>query len=142
MLALVCLAGCDDLSIGVAPVTAGCSQAAPPPATRPAAPVPASGPVSAAPAGSFRPGQLNGVAAVSARSAWAAGYTGNHTLMLHWDGKTWTHVPTPSPGSDPEFLGVAATSADYAWEVGLSGDDHTLIAHWDGKTWTRQADRR
>jgi hypothetical protein len=84
---------------------------------------------------------LTSVATISASDAWAAGYDGNNTLILHWDGSSWTDVPAPSPGDEPEFLGVAATSAHSAWAVGLSGGDHTLIAHWDGTTWTRQADR-
>jgi hypothetical protein len=50
-------------------------------------------------------------------------------------------VPAPSPGDEPEFLGVTATSAHSAWAVGLGGGDHTLIVAWDGTTWTRQADR-
>ena len=36
-------------------------------------------------------GYLYGVAAVSARSAWAVGCTdyGTKTLVLRWNGKTW-----------------------------------------------------
>ena len=90
-----------------------------------------------APAGNV----LTSVATISASDAWAAGYAGNNTLLLHWDGSSWTGVPAPSPGDEPEFHGVAATSAHSAWAVGLSGGDHTLIVHWDGITWTRQADR-
>jgi hypothetical protein len=84
---------------------------------------------------------LTSVATISASDAWAAGYAGNNTVLLHWDGRSWTGVPAPSPGAEPEFLGVAATSAHSAWAVGLGGGDHTLIVAWDGTTWTRQADR-
>ena len=38
-------------------------------------------------------GQLSAVAAASTKSAWAVGYTGvatQKTLILHWNGKTWS----------------------------------------------------
>ena len=87
---------------------------------------------------------LNAVAAASPSSAWAVGYAGSSsilatTLIEHWNGKTWAQVPAPSPGDEPEFLGVTAIAGS-AWAVGLDGSDDTLIAHWNGTTWTRQPD--
>jgi hypothetical protein len=90
---------------------------------------------------------LYSVTATSATNAWAVGYAEVRgpkftTLILHWNGKTWTRVPSPSPTVSPELYGVAATSASNAWAVGwsavstLSGSK-TLILHWDGKTWTQ-----
>ena len=75
------------------------------------APTPAGGPA------------LLGVAAVSARSAWAVGVIGGNpyrTLILHWNGTAWRRVPSPSPGSasNDVLYGVAATSARNAWAVG------------------------
>jgi hypothetical protein len=38
-------------------------------------------------------GQLSAVAATSTGSAWAVGFTGvltQKTLILHWNGKTWS----------------------------------------------------
>jgi photosystem II stability/assembly factor-like uncharacterized protein len=38
-------------------------------------------------------GQLSAVAAASTGSAWAVGYSGvpaQNTLILHWNGKTWS----------------------------------------------------
>jgi hypothetical protein len=86
---------------------------------------------------------LNGVAAPSARSAWAVGYyyrrSAGRTLILHWNGKAWKHLPSPSPSATQNALyGVAALSARNAWAVGeyASGTgDRTLILHWNGKTW-------
>jgi hypothetical protein len=49
-------------------------------------------------------GILGGVAATSRRNAWAVGATGipggghSKTLIERWNGKTWKHVPSPSPG--------------------------------------------
>jgi hypothetical protein len=74
----------------VAWMAAGCSHAVPAAAARPAPAGPArSGPT--APAGSFRPGQLSAVAALSARAAWAVGVTtGREPLIEHWDGRAWS----------------------------------------------------
>ena len=108
----------------------------------------------ASPAPSASHSILSGVAAVSARNAWAAGtYTtraGNiDTLILHWNGVTWSRVasPDPHPG-DNQLLGVTAVSARNAWAAGSfcvrrcqqSGEvDHTLILHWNGASWSRVA---
>ena len=46
-------------------------------------------------------GVLTGVAATSTDSAWAVGCTGikcTKTLILRWNGTTWTRVPSPDPG--------------------------------------------
>jgi len=91
-------------------------------------------------------GQLNGVAATSARRAWAVGETrGFKTLILRWNGTSWKRVHSPSPGASSglaDFLkGVAATSARRAWAVGdIScgcGPGTSLIERWNGKAWKR-----
>jgi hypothetical protein len=93
-----------------------------------------------------------GVAAASATDAWAVGQASNNaashafqTLAEHWNGATWTRVPSPSPGGpagNNSLDGVAATSASNAWAVG--GYDggpgtavHTLAEHWNGTAWTQ-----
>ena len=123
----------------VAWMAAGCSQAVPAAAGRPAPAGPArSGP--AAPAGSFRPGQLSAVAAVSARAAWAVGVTtGREPLIEHWDGRAWSKVPSPDLGRGfVPLQGVTALSARDAWAVGeIAVGGHTLILHWNGKRWRR-----
>jgi hypothetical protein len=40
---------------------------------------------------------LSGVAAISARNAWAVGGGADHAVMEHWDGANWTAVPTRHP---------------------------------------------
>ena len=96
-------------------------------------------------------GSLDGVAAVSASSAWAVGYTitfptsgrpGTSTLILHWNGATWAQVPSPDLGTAYYITGVAAVSARSAWAVGYTSIVNsevasTLILHWNGATWTR-----
>jgi hypothetical protein len=80
-------------------------------------------------------GRLYGVAAASPRDAWAVGLNGTRSLIVHWNGESWTQAL-----SSPGFLrGVAAASPPNAWAVG--GTDwftpQTLIEHWGGNAWTR-----
>jgi hypothetical protein len=81
------------------------------------------------------------VAAASAGNAWAVGATGlGKTLIVHWNGRTWKQVPSPSPGTADALTGIAVTSAADAWAVGYTGTGgpgQTLIVHWNGRTWTR-----
>jgi hypothetical protein len=96
---------------------------------------------------------LNGVAATSAKDAWAVGYydpgnpgeTDYQTLIEHWDGTSWTVVPSPSPGGPDHanwLYSVAATSPTNAWAVGDFDNGtslQTLIEHWNGSRWKRVA---
>jgi hypothetical protein len=85
-------------------------------------------------------GSLSGVAAVSARDAWAVGSTGAGTLIVHWNGRAWKRVRSPSPARTSSLSGVAAVSARDAWAVGSTGrptSPKTLILHWDGRAWKR-----
>jgi hypothetical protein len=95
--------------------------------------------------------QLNGVAVLSSDSAWAVGAYKSaggvpHTLIEHWNGTAWAHVPSPDPGGSSRVNildGVAATSPGNVWAVGLyygSGpEQQPLIEHWNGTTWTHVA---
>jgi hypothetical protein len=93
---------------------------------------------------------LEGVSAVSATDAWAAGYYDVETslgsllskpLLLHWTGTAWKQVTTPAPSGamQPTLSGVSAVSATDAWAVGSygisSGAEVPLILHWTGKAW-------
>ena len=93
-------------------------------------------------------GELLGVAASSARDAWAAGCircgaTRSRTLILHWNGSAWRVVPLPGSAATGQLSGVAALSARAAWAVGCSGcgfgSDQSLIVRWNGRTWQRAA---
>ncbi|MGO9080031.1 MAG: hypothetical protein ACLQDY_13455 [Streptosporangiaceae bacterium] len=89
---------------------------------------------SAAPPAAFS-GRLYGVAATSARSAWAVGLTGSRTLIVRWNGRAWKQAR-----SWPGYLvTVAATSRRDAWAVGGTNwfRARTLIVHWNGRAWKR-----
>lgn len=85
--------------------------------------------------------------AVSANDVWAVGdrqseHTGRFgTLIEHWDGRHWSVVPSPDPGSAGDNLyGVAASGPNDVWAVGQrhddGGGDPPLVEHWDGKRWS------
>lgn len=93
---------------------------------------------------------LNGVAAISANDIWAVGHSGDpafapwQTLTEHWDGTTWSIVPSPSPGTynGNDLYAVAAVSTNDVWAVGWYQSGPTgqiggaLTMHWDGTSWT------
>lgn len=87
-------------------------------------------------------GSLGSVVAISASDAWAVGAVNGpkageqSTLIMHWNGSTWTQVPTPGLGRASWLLDVAATSASDAWAVGADGPRTDLILHWNGTKWT------
>jgi hypothetical protein len=91
---------------------------------------------------------LNGVAASSAKNAWAVGaYTDSpqfvdQTLIEHWDGTKWRRVSSPNPGGPAEvntLTAVAVSSPSNAWAVGhfatKGGSTKPLIERWNGKAW-------
>jgi hypothetical protein len=90
---------------------------------------------------------LGGLTIVSAKDIWAAGAQSSdfqntlQTLIEHWDGKTWSVVPSPNPGSLYNALGgMTAVSASDVWAVGEDEGSNlilrTLAEHWDGNSWT------
>jgi hypothetical protein len=84
-------------------------------------------------------GSLDDVTATSAHNAWAVGETGKgrRTLIVHWNGKAWSRVASPSP-TNATLSAVAATSAHNAWAAGSVGGN-TLILRWNGTAWTQVA---
>ena len=79
---------------------------------------------------------LSGVAASSARSAWAVGSyatsSRDGSLILRWNGKSWKKAPSPA-GS---LAGVAATLRPQRLGRRLApASGKTLILHWNGTSW-------
>jgi hypothetical protein len=120
------------LSAAIAALSLGAAALAGAP---PAAASPARGAApSAAPAFS---GRLYSVAATSASDVWGVGLNGNGSLIVHYNGTSWTQTAF----NDHHYLlGVAAISPTDAWAVGGSNwfsPVSTLIYHWDGTSWTQ-----
>ena len=97
---------------------------------------------------------LVSVSGTGPHDVWAAGFYGDvatgpvpHTLIEHWNGKQWTVMPSPDPGTDPHgdaLWGITSVSPHDAWAVGSIGgaiDAYTttkpLIEHWNGTTWSQ-----
>lgn len=92
---------------------------------------------------------INGVAASAANDAWMVGSFAPNVvgaflqpLALHWNGKTWSMVPTPNPSPfDNRLRAVAAISTSDVWAVGQANSTNglnlvTLIEHWNGTQWS------
>jgi hypothetical protein len=78
---------------------------------------------------------LSAVTAVSASNVWAVGSGGSQPLIEHWNGASWSIVPSPSVTGGGSLSGIDAISATNVWAVGskLGGP---LIERWNGTKWT------
>lgn len=103
----------------------------------------------------FATNELYGVAAISADDIWAVGltYAGSAgayaPLALHWDGTTWTAIPTStlngggygsylrsvSATASGDVLAVGATVFPAGFEGGIR--NFAFAARWDGTAWSR-----
>jgi hypothetical protein len=89
---------------------------------------------------------LTGISAVSSKDVWATGYyvdgPKHKTLTLHYNGTTWSHVPSANGADGTDILmGIEASSPTNAWAVGFeyrAALRHYVAStqHWDGSSWT------
>jgi len=91
---------------------------------------------------------VNGFAAVSQDDVWAVGIdfgSPEHTFTEHWNGDTWSVVPSANVGTGDNALNKAAfVSGTDGWAVGYSapGDTsetsgwRTLVERWTGGRWS------
>jgi hypothetical protein len=95
---------------------------------------------------------VQGVAAVSATTAWAVGkycatacgdpsHVG-HPLILRWNGARWSQVATPNPCvGGASLTSVTANSISEAWAAGACGTKNgtlgVFLLHWNGERWSR-----
>ena len=94
--------------------------------------------VEAAPAYTF----IEGVTGTSATDVWIAGYakapqSTTGTLVEHFDGATWSIVPTPIPNGG--LWGISAASGSDVWAVGSDSSDFSdspVALHWNGAAWS------
>jgi hypothetical protein len=93
-----------------------------------------------------RDNDLGGIVALSPSDVWAAGYSQDvhgrpRTMVLHWDGRSWRTVPSPSPGAYYSVLWGMGRDADGGvWltgDYGVSSHSHMtiLLAHLVGDGW-------
>jgi hypothetical protein len=103
--------------------------------------------------GSTGPGAINhlaGVAAIASDDVWAVGMTAEiyplsptdpgRALVEHWDGRSWSLVPAPSPSSiESRLHAVSGVASDDVWAVGHRVEGTIaipMIQHWDGTEWS------
>jgi|SRR5260221_476376 len=92
---------------------------------------------------------LDSVVAISAKNVWAVGYSfvSNsslpQTLIEHWNGMSWSVVPSPNAGGYNILSSVARVpGTSLLWAVGnyySSANNtvqQTLIEQWNGTTWS------
>jgi hypothetical protein len=93
---------------------------------------------------------LESTAANAVNDVWSVGIsndssTASQTLAEHWNGTTWSIVPTVNPGTRHNRLfSVSAVSSNNVWAVGeydinaaLLNDSATLAEHWNGTSWSK-----
>ncbi|GAA2442963.1 hypothetical protein GCM10010191_69190 [Actinomadura vinacea] len=75
-------------------------------------------------------GKLLAVSGTADDDVWAVGAADRVGLVMHYDGRSWSRVPSPStrfPLTD-----VAALSRSDVWAVGRD-----RVLHWDGRKWRK-----
>ena len=97
---------------------------------------------------------LSGAAVIGSSDMWAVGDSGTglgcnpfqivgqgggpfQTLAEHFDGTSWSAVPTPALNA--AFSGVAGSAGNDVWAVGdqaQGSSNNTLIEHFNGTSWT------
>ncbi len=103
--------------------------------------------IASPPTGTTYGAYLFGVKAISSTNVWAVGGTyigpaNGQTLIEHWDGSTWSIVPSPNVNSINDLLSsISATGANDVWAGGvysptMVGVNQSLIEHWNGVAWS------
>jgi hypothetical protein len=80
----------------------------------------------------FPDSPLHSIAMLSPDDGWAVGgqyYPAVTSVIAHWDGSTWSAVP--SPVNEPLHKVVMNTAQD-GWATASEGG----LLHWDGANWT------
>jgi hypothetical protein len=92
--------------------------------------------------------QVNGAFVRTGTDAWAvgqqfgaAGQAPPPPVTYHWNGRSWSLVPTPALSVNASLSAVSASSASDAWAVGFSRPSGyrnraALYEHWNGSEWS------
>ena len=94
---------------------------------------------------SNRSHELLDVEVIASNDVWAVGSYRNigedyQTLILHWNGSSWSITPSPNLPGENLLHGVSATSTNDVWAVGEAWDGVTgrqIFLHWDGSSWSQ-----
>lgn len=91
--------------------------------------------------------ELQGVLALAPNNVWAVGwqnpvspnYYTNLTLIYHFDGNSWTIVPSPDT-TGTNLNGIVANSPNDMYAFGYAADPSgygfdSLLLHWNGSEW-------
>jgi hypothetical protein len=89
---------------------------------------------------------LYAIASLSPADAWAVGASHRgtdlwRTMAMHWDGRLWSIVETPTVGAVSTLNAVAGIASDDVWAVGESSTGRkglgtsALVMRWDGDGW-------
>ena len=85
------------------------------------------------------------VRAIAADDVWGVGnrqpplasQLGDRTLIEHWDGSSWSVVPSPEADDQNHGLTtVDGSGPTDVWAGGSIGGFAPLLEHWDGTTWS------
>jgi hypothetical protein len=91
--------------------------------------------------------EFTGVSGSASNDVWVVGsYFGTpfalKPLIEHWNGSTWTIVPSYPAPDGAEIMSVVATGVSDAWATGYKSDLNDvvtlLVYRWNGATWTQQ----
>jgi hypothetical protein len=94
--------------------------------------------------------RFEGVAALASDNVWAVGWDRDYsvssrpvsTLIAHWNGSTWTRVPSPNSLTRNILNEVLALGAGDVWAVGVAQNvsggisERSLALHWNGSAWS------
>lgn len=85
---------------------------------------------------------LKDIDGAGAGNIWAVGSKGalGAPLIMRYNGRRWSTVPTPDPSNFVGLEGIDVKSHRNAWAVGWYSNGsrlQTLILHWNGLRWTR-----
>ncbi len=86
-----------------------------------------------------------GVEAIAPDDVWVVGYGRSNATsffgeVFHYDGTSWSYVPTPlDDTAQVFFLDVSASAPDDVWVVGYINYTDPIYLHWNGAAWSVQS---
>jgi hypothetical protein len=93
------------------------------------------------PAVGARRNRFNALDVISTDNIWAVGSWGDvlgqfRFLIQHWDGNSWTHIPSPITNQSGELSEILAISPNDIWTIGGYTTGGAVYMHWNGSNWS------